>query len=149
MLYALYIAKMIHIVAAAVWFGHKILLPRDLRSSLQAGGDQARGLIPRIERAERLGMASGLLTLFSGFAMILLSGGFAAMPLRIYIGMSLVIVMFLLGAIIARPAWSQVKRGIETEELEASRFGARRLIRVFVIEQSLWAAVLVTMVVKF
>src|SRR5689334_12765680 len=95
MLMALYATKLVHITAAAAWFGHKLLIPRDLFVSLES---EHRALVPRIERAARLGIATGLATLTSGVVLVLLSGGFAAVPLRINVALGLVLLMFVVGA---------------------------------------------------
>ncbi len=52
------LTKIIHIAVASAWFGHKLSIPTDLRSSL-GDADAARRLLPRLARAEALGVPPG------------------------------------------------------------------------------------------
>jgi hypothetical protein len=146
MLWLLYTVLVLHIASAAAWFGHKLLVPADLRRSL-SGAAVAEGLLSRVEAAQRLGIGSGLATLTTGLVLIHLSGGFGEMPLRIHLGLALVIVMFVLGATLARPAWNRVRAAIP-DNLGEARKSARVLAGVLIVEQVLWLAALGTMVVK-
>lgn len=141
--------KILHIIAISSWFGHKLLVPADIRRSLQGDPQAARDLVGRVERAARIGIGSGLVTIASGVALVLTLGGFGVMPVRIHMALALVIVMFVLGGTLARPSWSRARKAIAGGDLDGARAAADRLIIVIVVEQALWLIVLVLMVVRF
>ena len=110
------ITKIIHVAFAAAWFGHKLLVPRDIRASIHSRHEHM-GLIQRIVRAERVGIVSGVGTLVSGIGLIVLTTGVAEAPLRIWLGLAAVLAMFVVGAVVARPAWRDVRGGLEANDL--------------------------------
>ena len=138
------ITKILHITFAAAWFGHKLLIPRDLRKSIHSRHEHM-GLIQRMVRAQRLGIVSGLGTLVTGIALIVLTTGFAETPLRIWLGLAAVIAMFIVGALLATPAWRVVRTGLEANDLPhaVSRVGS--LIGALHLEGLLWVLALTTM----
>ena len=136
--------KMVHVVVAAAWFGHKLLVPFDLRDAVLQRIDPA--FVARIERAQNLGIASGLATLASGLSLLFWIGPGEVRP-AIHIGLVVAVAMFVVGAVVARPAWSLVKRGIESDDPESVRAGAARLSGALGLESALWVVVLATMLV--
>lgn len=138
--------KVIHILFAAAWFGHKLLVPRDVRQSVHVMTD-SEGLIRRMHRAERLGILSGLGTVLSGVGLIPLTTGFAKTPVRIYLGLAAAIEIFIIGALVARPAWNEIKGGIETGDAPRAAAGVKPFTRALVLENLLWIVALGSMVV--
>ncbi len=138
------IVKILHVTFAAAWFGHKILIPRDLRLSIHNRHENL-GLSKRMARAERLGIISGLGTLLTGLGLILLTTGFAEAPLRIWLGAAAVLAMFLVGGLVGSPAWRDVRAGLANNDLPraVSRVGA--LIGALRLEGLLWILALTTM----
>ena len=138
------ITNILHVTFAAAWFGHKLLIPRDLRQSIHSRHEHM-GLIQRVVRAERLGVISGLGTLVTGMALIILTSGFAQTPLRIWLGLAAVIAMFMVGALLVTPAWRDVRSGLEANDLPhaVSRVGS--LIGALRLEGLLWVLALTTM----
>lgn len=137
--------KILHIAAAAVWFGHKLLVPSDVRASIHDLGASDL-FIRRMKRAERLGVASGLVTLLSGLALINLVWGFAEGPLRIYLGLAAALAMFVVGAAVARPAWKRVRSGLEAGDVAGAAAGVGPFTRALALENLLWVFALATMV---
>lgn len=90
-------------------------------------------------------MVSGLGTLATGIALIVLTTGFADAPLRIWLGLAAVIAMIMVGALVGSPAWREVRAGLEADDLPraVSRVGA--LIRALRLEGLLWILALATM----
>ena len=130
---------------AAAWFGHKLLIPSDLRRSL-GDSNQASELLPRLQTAERLGITTGLGTLLTGALLLIMIGpGVVAWP--VYLGLGFVLIAIAIGALVARPASIELRRSIENGSLEATRPAARRLSTVLTTEGLLWSAALVTMLV--
>jgi small-conductance mechanosensitive channel len=138
------ITEILHVTFAAAWFGHKLVIPRDLRQSIHSRHEHM-GLIERVVRAERLGIVLGLGTLATGIALIVMTTGFAGTPLRIWLGLAAVIAIFMVWALMARPAWREVRSGLEANDLPhaVSRVGS--LIGALRLEALLWILALTTM----
>lgn len=143
---ALVVTRVAHVVVAAAWFGHKLLIPADLRqASAEMTGPDPQ-LVSRLRRSQRLGILTGLGTLGTGVLLIALIGQ-DVVPFRIYIGLGLVLVMLLVGSIMARPAWATLKVSLEEGTRTTATSAARSLGRALNIESILWVAALITMVV--
>lgn len=138
------LTKILHIAVAAAWFGHKLLVPFDLRSSL-GSQSEAESLLGRVRRAETFGIATGLGTLITGGILVFVIGP-RIVPTAVYVGLSLVIVAIAAGAVVARPASNALRASIGDRDLVAARSAAARLTSVLAIESVLWSAALVTMV---
>lgn len=136
----------LHVAVAAAWFGHKLLVPADLRASVAAGPDVARRLIPRMERAERFGVATGLGTLATGLALIFLRGP-SQVRTPIWVGLGLVLAATAVGAIVARPASNRLRLAVGAGDSAAASANARTLSTVLGVESVLWVGALVTMFV--
>jgi hypothetical protein len=137
--------KIAHIAVAAAWFGHKLLIPSDIRESIRASAGELS--VQRLKRAERLGVVSGLLTLLSGLALIYLTTGFGDAPLRIYVGLGAVLAMFVVGAVSGRPASKQIKAGLLEGDAVMASAAEPRLRRALGLENLLWVLALGTMVI--
>ena len=138
--------KVIHILFAAAWFGHKLLIPRDVRQSVHAMTD-GEGLIRRMLRAERLGILSGSGTVLSGIGLIALTTGFAETSVWIYFGLAAAIGILIIGALVARPAWNEIKGGIETGDAPRAAGRVKPFTRALALESLLWIGALGSMVV--
>ena len=137
--------RILHVAVAAAWFGHKLLIPADIRRSL-GDPNQATALISRLRTAERLGIATGLGTLVTG-VLLLFSIGPDVVAWPVYLGLGLVLIAIAIGATVARPASIELRRYAENGSLDAARPAARRLSAVLTTESLLWSAALVTMLV--
>lgn len=137
--------KIAHVAFAAAWFGHKLLIPGDIKESVHSV-DGAALFVRRIERAERLGIASGLLTIASGLGLIYFGTGFAEAPLRIYLGLAATIAMVVIGATMARPAWKTIRMGLLDGDAAGASAGEPALRRSLTLENLLWLAALGAMV---
>ncbi len=140
------VTRVAHVVVAAAWFGHKLLIPADLRHAAAGLDGPDLQLVARLRRSQRLGTLTGLGTLATGAALIALIGQ-DLVPFRIYVGLGLVLVMFLVASIMGRPAWGSLKSSLEEGARTTATSAARRLARSLNIESMLWVAALVTMIV--
>lgn len=138
------VVKVFHVAAAAAWFGHKLLIPADIRTATAGNGDAGLVFLARMERAQRLGLVSGVTTLLTGILLIVLIGP-TAMPLSIYLGLVLVVGMFIVGATRARPAWLQLRLSIVNSDRVSALKAGRALSQTLNIESTLWVAVLALM----
>lgn len=134
----------LHIVLAAAWFGHKLLIPGDIRRSVHSG--QAEGLVERMRRAERFGILTGLGTLLSGGALMWAVGP-ETVSLWIWMGLGLVIVAIGTGAVVARPASKRLREAVNRADRVEATVAGRQINRVLGVESLLWLGALVTMVV--
>jgi hypothetical protein len=138
--------KIFHVLVAAAWFGHKLLIPRDIRDSIHHLEQGIDLFVARIKRAERLGQVSGLLTVASGLGLIYLVWGFADVPVRIYIGLGAAVLMFISGATVARPAWNRIRSGLDAGDPTMAAAAEPQLRRAFLLENLLWVLALAAMV---
>ena len=135
--------RFLHIAAAAVWFGHKLLVVPDIRGSLDRQ-DHAEGLVGRLARAERLGIASGVGTLATGLALALVIG-FGVVSPGVYMGLGLVVAAMALGAVVARPASIRLASSVSDGDLHEVRMSGQRLVGVLGVESLLWGLALAAM----
>lgn len=136
----------LHVAVAAAWFGHKLLVPADIRESVHAGEGEAEALVERLRRAERFGILSGLATLLSGAGLMWLIGP-AAVSLWIWVGLALVIVAIAIGAAVGRPASKRLREAVSRRDRVAATVAGRQINRMLGIESLLWLGALVTMLI--
>jgi hypothetical protein len=135
-----------HVAFAAAWFGHKLLIPRDVRVSVREP-DSGRNLVSRMRRAQRLGLLSGLLTLGTGVWLVTLTTGFSEAPVEIHISLAIVMVMLIVGFIAARPAWKRIKDAIDAGDTPGAVGGVTSFNRAMNLESLLWILALTMMII--
>jgi hypothetical protein len=138
--------RILHVAIAAAWFGHKLLVPSDIRESVHAGQANAEALLKRLRRAERVGILSGMGTLISGGA-LMWAVGIETVSLWIWVGLALVLVAISLGAAVARPASKRLRDAITRGDRVEATVAGRQINRVLSIEMMLWMAALATMLI--
>lgn len=135
----------VHIAIAAAWFGHKLLIPGDIRRSVSIGNAEAEAFLSRLGRAQRFGIITGLGTVLSGGVLAWAVGVESVRP-GVWVGAGLVIVAIALGAIVARPASQRLIAAVQADDRAgASRAGAQ-VARVLGVESLLWLGALTAMV---
>ncbi|MEX2278743.1 MAG: hypothetical protein WEA76_01500 [Acidimicrobiia bacterium] len=134
----------IHIGAAAAWFGHKLTIPREIRSSLATGGGVAEAMVQRLSVTARLGISSAVVTVLSGIGLLWSAGWTASAVLGV--GIMAAIGAIALGAGAARPAWAGLASAVEEGDLALAGAFGRRFARFLHLENLLWLAALVAMV---
>ena len=139
----LFVLRFLHVAVAAAWFGHKLLVIPDVRSSLDRQ-DRAEELLVRLGRAERLGIASGVGTLATGLALTA-AIGFDVVSPGVYVGLGLVVGAMALGALVARPASIGLASSISVGDLPRARTSGGRLVAVLGAESLLWGLALAAM----
>jgi hypothetical protein len=140
------VVTIVHIAVAAAWFGHKLLIPRDVRASVREP-ESGTYLVERIRRARTFGIVTGVLTLGTGIWLVILTTGFAAAPITIHIAMGAVIAMFFVGLFAAGPAWKRIERAIAAGDTPAAAGGANSLNNALNLESLLWILALVMMII--
>lgn len=134
----------VHIASAAVWFGHKLPIPRDIRVSLGAGGEAATVMVQRLTATARLGIGSAVLTVLSGVA-LLWNAGWSSTTL-LGVGILAAIGAIVLGAVAARPAWAGLTSAVSGGDPEVAAAYGRRFSRMLHLENLLWLAALAAMI---
>lgn len=138
--------KILHIALAAAWFGHKLLVPGDIRASVRSIPSDAAEFLARLRRAERLGLVTGLGTLLAG-------GGLAyavdasTVGYGVWIGATLVVVAIVVGAVFARPISSRLREAVVAGDRVKATVAGQRLSRILAIESLLWIGALTGMVI--
>ena len=145
-MYVLEALTIAHIAVAAAWFGHKLLIPRDVRTSVR-DVEAGRNLIPRIQRAQTLGLTTGTLTLATGVWLMIETTGFAGAPLQIHIALGVVVMMFLVGFFLARPAWNRIRSAVVDGDTPSAAGGVSAFNRALALESLLWVLALTMMVI--
>ncbi|CAN5781336.1 hypothetical protein BH23ACT4_BH23ACT4_07840 [soil metagenome] len=140
------VATIVHIAVAAAWFGHKLLLPRDVRASVREP-ESGKYLVERMRRARTFGIITGILTLGTGIWLVMLTTGFAGAPITTHIAMGAVLAMFLVGFLVARPAWKRVASAIDAGDTPGAVGGANSLNSALNLESLLWILALSMMIV--
>lgn len=135
----------VHIAIAAAWFGHKLLIPGDIRASAGARHDVVEPFLTRLQRAERLGIATGLGTFISGAA-LWWAVGFDAVDPGVWVGAGLVLAAILIGATMGRPASKSLRTAVEDHDRVAAAVAGGRVNRVLGIESLFWLGALTAMV---
>jgi hypothetical protein len=135
-----------HIAIAAAWFGHKLLIPGDIRRSASAGADQAPAFLVRLRRAERLGVLTGLGTLLSGSALAWLVG-VETVDIGVWVGLGLVLAAIATGAIVGRPASRRLREAVSNGDRVEATIAGRQVSQVLGVESLLWLGALTAMVV--
>jgi uncharacterized membrane protein len=147
---ALFVLKILHILAAAAWIGGSLTTPRDIRDSLSLGPPHSLHLMGRLRAVARLMNASALLTTLSGLALVFALGGFSHVPHRIHAGLALTLAAFAAGRFLIRPAILQIA---EAAKSPLSTDHVSKLMAKFWfgngIEHALRVVVLVLMVYPF
>jgi hypothetical protein len=134
----------VHIAAAAAWFGHKLPIPGDIRRSLSLGGDAVAAMVDRLGRAAPWGIGGALVTVGSGVALLAEAGWRASSLLGL--GVMSALGAIALGATSARKAWQQLVAATAAGDLELAGAYGRRFSRSIVGENGLWLAALAAMV---
>jgi len=136
----------LHVSFAAAWFGHKLLIPKDVRTSVRHP-ESAALLVTRMSRAQRLGIASGLGTLATGLWLMHLSTGLTSASVETYAALAAVFAMFVVGGAVASPAWAKIRSAIEAEDTPGAMAGVSGFNKAQSLESLLWVFALVMMVI--
>ena len=138
--------EIVHIAIAAAWFGHKLLIPGDIRRAVHAGGAESEALMGRMKRAERFGILSGLGTLLSGGTLMWLVG-IDTVDTGIWVGLGLVVVALIVGAMTGRPASRLLRDAVGRGDRVEATIAGGQISRALGLESLLWIGALVAMVV--
>lgn len=136
----------LHIAFAAAWFGHKLLIPGDIRRSVHAGQAESEVLLMRMKRAERFGILTGLGTLLSGGALMWLIG-LDTVTIWIWVGLGLVLAAIVLGATMGRRASKRLRDAVSSADRVEATVAGGQISRVLGLESLLWLGALTAMVV--
>ena len=146
--YTIYCVRLVHILSIAVWFGPKLLVPLEVRRAIGAGPGVLTSAVRGVDLVQKVTITASMVTLASGLGMIFLFGGFGAVPARIHIGFGMTLAIFGVGAFGVDKAWKRIREaataGRPKADLERLE---RRLSHLMTVENVLWLAVLVLMVV--
>jgi hypothetical protein len=141
------LVRIVHLVAMALWLGAALWAPGDARRSIAAGPSHTAGLAKRIVPALRLSVWAGVATLFSGLALMLISG---AHRIGVGIGFALTIVLLMLEMTIVLPAGKRIAAAAEQGgDLQEAGAMTRRLAAMSGVAHFIWLAALVSMVLPY
>ncbi len=138
------VVLVVHVAAAAAWFGHKLLLPGDVNRSIAAGRGAAQEMLGRVGRGAPLGIGSALVTVASGLGLLALDGWSATV--LVGLGIMAALGALVTGAVAGRRAWKGLVAAVESAELPTAAAFGRRFGRTLVGENVLWLAALAAMI---
>jgi len=139
------VLTVLHIALAAAWFGHKLLVPGDIKASTRADADPT-AFVARLKRAERVGQLTGVGTLLAGVGLAFAVDA-STVGYGVWIGATLVVATIALGAIAARPASNQLREAAVTGDRVSATVAGKRLNRILGLESLLWLGALAGMVI--
>lgn len=135
-----------HVMAAMLWFGGSITLPRRARAALQSEISEARRQLQGIAREGKTLSISGLVTFLTGLSMVFAMGGFGAVAMRFHISLLLTLVWLVLGAVFGRKTIGQLVAASEGEVMAEGAPGlAARLGKIIGVQHALFTTITVLM----
>lgn len=138
--------QILHIALAAAWFGHKLLVPGDIRASAKAAPEGSAAFVGRLRRAQRLGIITGLGTLAAGIGLAYAIDA-STVGYGVWIGATLVVVAIVVGAVFARPASNRLQQAVVAGDRVEATVAGNRLTNVLGVEGLLWVGALSGMVI--
>lgn len=141
------VVLIVHVAAAAVVLGSSLGWGRLLRQSVDAGQAAARVAIADVVRRLTLVRITSFMTLFTGVALILFSGGFAVVPKSYHIALTLMLVSVGWGLLGLAPKVKALNQVAAAPEFDAARFraGIGKVGMGTGIVHALWLSMLVLM----
>jgi hypothetical protein len=133
----------LHVLSAAIWLGAGLGTARRLRTAWQEGGALLRAAADDARKMQRWRLIGAIATVVTGLAIVLGGGGFAAQPVRIHVGLALVMVGLALELALVAPAIARVGEG------DAGRRAIRRIAAGTGAVHLVWLLTLVTMLWRF
>jgi hypothetical protein len=139
------VLTILHIALAAAWFGHKLLIPGDIRASIGVDPVTAESFLRRLQRAERLGQITGVGTVLAGFGLAW-AVGYGSVRLGVWLGAGLAVAAIGLGALVARPVSRGLREAVGRGDRAQATVAGRRLSQVLNAESLLWLGALTAMI---
>jgi hypothetical protein len=102
-------------------------------------------LIERMTRAQRLGIFTGVGTLGTGIWLVHLTTGLLDAPVTIHIALGAVILMFIIGATVARTSWNRIRDAITASDIPGAAAAVSAFNRALNLESLLWILALTMM----
>ncbi|WP_437895469.1 hypothetical protein [Sorangium sp. So ce124] len=144
------LVKLLHLIAMAFWLAAAVSMPGDTRRTLLLGRPHVDALVPRARRSIRIALASGLLTIATGGALVAAHGGLGGVSMRIQIGLVLTLVLFAVSAALVLPTWRRLSKLIEGGgDLQHALALSRKLTMYTGLEHLFRFSVLTLMVFRY
>jgi hypothetical protein len=142
----------LHVASAAVIFGAPLGQPRVLRTALTSKSEEAFRLAAReAVRRGLLAQGASATTLVTGIILILISGGFAAVPSSFHVALALMLGAIGFGAGYLRPIGQKLVSASGASPLDKSALAAliTKLASGSGLLQAVWLVILVLMFYRF
>lgn len=140
------ILRILHVTAAAIWFGLGMSLPSRVSDAFKNGQEFAKDAVNGISRSVKIVLISAILTIGTGFGLIFVTyGGFKSLPKSIHVGLSLTILIFILSFAMIRPAYSRFVNAVQNDFSKAESF-KKKYAMLSGIEHFIIFLVLITMI---
>ncbi len=146
----LYLAlRLIHVLFMATWVGAVLFFSGDVRRTLAAGPEHLPLLRDRLARCNRLAGLSALVTIATGVGLILVLGGFGAVPSTIHSGFLGGLILLGVGGGGIGRTWQQIDGRLQggADPATLSHL-VRRLDTIAILFHTIWLLVLCLMVFR-
>jgi putative copper export protein len=135
----------LHITAAAAWFGHKLGHTGELRASTHSMDGSSPELAARVRRGTRIDFVAAALTFLTGAGLVALKGvDQVATTVLGGIAAAVLLVGFMVG--VTRPARRRLADELTAGRRPESTAAAKGVARATTVEHLLWVAALTLMV---
>src|SRR5262245_9689585 len=141
----LVIAKLLHLISISIWIGGGLHAILDARYSLRREKPHLEAFLERARATGRTLLAAGIIAFATGFWLVVIKGGFKAIPPRIHMGMGVTILILAL-APFTLTALTRLGEALSRDDAAGVAVASRRFRTLAWIEELLRVAVLGLMV---
>ena len=125
------ILLVVHVMGAMVWVGGTLSVPRRVRAALDSEIGSARAQLEGLVREGRMLGGTSLVVFMSGVSLIMVRGGFAGLPVRYHIALTLSLVWIVLGVTALRSTMEALLAAAQGEALSPDADKLRKRLAMF------------------
>ena len=136
----------LHIAFAAVWFGHKLALPSDMRAAIHAMEGPETGLVGRLRRSVALDWVAAVGVLATG-VLLAYRQGFGEVKVSVWAGATAALGLVAVAIMVTGPARRDLRAALAAGQRPEATAAGKRVAGAINIEGLLWLVALVLMLV--
>lgn len=136
----------LHVAFAAVWFGHKLALPSDVRESIKEMREPDAGLVGRLRRGVGLDTVAVVGVVATG-GLLAFRQGFSEVEISVWAGAAVAVGLVVVALMVTRTARRELRAALLAGDRPEATAAAKRFAAAVNLEGFLWLAALVLMLV--